>query len=352
MKQLGRATAVLGLVLACAAGPVPHTAQTGAARVALRAARVLDPSSGVMRADLVVLVEGSRIVQVLPASRYRARPSDRVIDLGDATLLPGLIDAHVHLTIGGPPRVAAAAILKAGFTTAADLGAVSQRVQAVRDSIAAFAIEGPRLLAAGVWIGVKGGVCEFGGIGKACVTGWPATAWQHPDSVELSVEVLTALADEAHRHGRRVVALRACVLCAVALGALSPGMMHGQAPAIRDTTPEAVVRAFVEAYNKHDLDAMFTFLAPDIVWLSVAGDSVTIEARGIGVLREQMASYFGRLTSARSELETIATLGPWVSARERAHWTAASGPRSQASLSVYEVRAGRVRRVWYYPVVR
>jgi imidazolonepropionase-like amidohydrolase len=59
-------------------------------------------------------------------------------------LLPGLIDAHVHLSIGGPPRSAAVAIVRAGFTTVADLGAVSQRIQVVRDSIASGAWEGPR----------------------------------------------------------------------------------------------------------------------------------------------------------------------------------------------------------------
>jgi hypothetical protein len=41
-----------------------------------------------------------------------------------------------------------------------------------------------------------------------------------------------------------------------------------------------------------------------------------------------------------------------VSARERAHWVGSAGPRSQAALSVYEVRAGTIQRVWYFPVVR
>lgn len=148
------------------------------------------------------------------------------------------------------------------------------------------------------------------------------------------------------------VLLKTCAFCTAAVIALAPRLVECQASAPRDTAPEAVVRAFVQAFNTHDLDAMLSFAAPEIVWLSVAGDSVTIDARGAGVLREQMGAYFRRLPSARSELETVTTLGPWVSARERAHWTAATGPRSQASLSVYEIRGGLVRRVWYYPVVR
>lgn len=200
-----------------------------ASRVAIRAARVLHPALGTEQRDVVVLVEGSRIAAVTPASRYQSRAGDQLIDLGGATLLPGLIDAHVHFSIGGPARELAAKTLSAGFTTVADLGARTQQTQAVRDSIAAGAWDGPRVLAAGLWIGIKGGVCEFRGIGvsgdtaafrarvrenlaagadliKACVTGWPAVAWTHPDSAELSPALLGVIVAEAHRANRRVVA--------------------------------------------------------------------------------------------------------------------------------------------------
>ena len=46
------------------------------------------------------------------------------------------------------------------------------------------------------------------------------------------------------------------------------------------------------------------------------------------------------------------TVGPYVAIRERVSWTAKSGRRTQTALGVYEVRDGRVRRVWYYPAVR
>jgi len=51
-------------------------------------------------------------------------------------------------------------------------------------------------------------------------------------------------------------------------------------------------------------------------------------------------------------METASVLGPWVSVRERARWSTSTGMRSQASMSVYEVREGVLRRVWYYPEVR
>jgi hypothetical protein len=69
-------------------------------------------------------------------------------------------------------------------------------------------------------------------------------------------------------------------------------------------------------------------------------------------VRTQLTAYFRQLPSARSAIETITALGPWVSVRERASWSSASGPRSQAALSIYEVRSGVIHRVWYYPAVR
>ena len=144
----------------------------------------------------------------------------------------------------------------------------------------------------------------------------------------------------------RLAAVAACVLvaCAPALGA--------QTPAAADTTPERVVRAFVDAFNRHDVPGMLALADSAVVWLTVSGDSVLVEARGRDALARSMASYFRALPSARSTLDAVAALGPWVSARERAEWAGASGPRAQASISVYEVRGGRVRRVWYYPAVR
>jgi hypothetical protein len=132
---------------------------------------------------------------------------------------------------------------------------------------------------------------------------------------------------------------------------MASGQSDSSSPQPRDTSAAEVVRGYVRAYNAHDLDAMLSFLAPDFVWLSLVDDSVVVEARGVEAIRAQMVEYFRRLPSARSDVEELSALGPWVSAKERAHWTGASGPRSQASLSVYEVRGGLLRRVWYYPTV-
>lgn len=128
-----------------------------------------------------------------------------------------------------------------------------------------------------------------------------------------------------------------------------------QAPATAaatDTSAAAVVRRFVQAFNERNLDRMVAMLGPDFVWLNAAGDSLAVEVRGAGPLRASMEAYFRQLPSARSELEVVSVLGPWVSTIERAHWTSANGPRSQASVAIYEVRHGLVQRVWYFPSVR
>lgn len=126
----------------------------------------------------------------------------------------------------------------------------------------------------------------------------------------------------------------------------------GAAPPKPDTSAASVVRAYIDAYNSHDIEKVLSFLAADFVWLSITADSVSVEARGVAAIRTQLAQYFRTIPTSRSELEEVSALGPWVSARERAHWVGANGPRSQASLSVYEVRGGRLQRVWYYPAVR
>ena len=128
------------------------------------------------------------------------------------------------------------ATLRAGFTTVADLGSADGAGIRLRDDIAAGRVAGPRIVAAGSWIGVKGGVCEFGGatvatpdeagrraradldagadLLKVCVTGWPAEAVAFPDSVQMGAALpapVLAAASSAeaagvrpcHRSGRR-----------------------------------------------------------------------------------------------------------------------------------------------------
>ena len=115
---------------------------------------------------------------------------------------------------------------------------------------------------------------------------------------------------------------------------------------------ETVVRQFVDAFNRKDLDGMMALADTGISWLSVIGDSTRLEVHGQAGLRVSMESYFRSLPTSRSTLETVRSMDRWVSAWERATWDAPEGPRTQFALSVYEVEDGRVRRVYYYPAIR
>jgi imidazolonepropionase-like amidohydrolase len=217
MKRL----VLLSVVALGVARPVP------AQVIAIRAGRIIDPSTGVAELGQTILVQRGRIGAIGP--RVAIPAGATVYDLSNATIIPGLIDAHVHLALGGPLRANALADLRAGFTTVVDLGARTHRILRVRDSINAGHIPGPRVLAAGIWVGRKDGVCEFGGIGiaggaaafrrrvrenidagadviKLCVTGWPAEAYAKPDLYELPDSTLKAVVDEAHAGKRRVIA--------------------------------------------------------------------------------------------------------------------------------------------------
>jgi imidazolonepropionase-like amidohydrolase len=198
-----------------------------AQRMWVRAGKLVDVRSGQIMTNALIEVRDGRVASIGPTKA--TPPGDSVLDLSAFTVLPGLIDAHIHLTIGGTVRANALADLNAGFTTVVDLGSRGTRLLLIRDSINAGQIPGPRVLAAGIWIGRKDGVCEFGGIGisggaegfrarvrenvaagadviKACVTGWPADAFSKPGEYEMPDSVLVAVVEEAKKLGKRVVA--------------------------------------------------------------------------------------------------------------------------------------------------
>ena len=112
---------------------------------------------------------------------------------------------------------------------------------------------------------------------------------------------------------------------------------------------EQRVRDYVSAFNKQDVDTMLGMVSDDIQWLSVAGDKVTVETQGKAKLRESLTAYFKSTPTVKSELEWVQVTASRVAALERAGWQSKSGPKSQASLSVYEFRTGLITRVYYYP---
>ena len=174
-----RARLRLGLLLSlllpfilpnCARTKDAHARQSATsatpARVYVRAARMFDSASGRVINDAVVVVEGERVAQV--GSALDVPSGARVHDLGDVTLLPGLIDAHTHITYHFDKtgrfglswdstaeetlkysEENARATLEAGFTTIRNLGAGGRVDIRLRDEINRGDVRGPRMLVSG-----------------------------------------------------------------------------------------------------------------------------------------------------------------------------------------------------------
>ncbi|MEN3368539.1 MAG: hypothetical protein V7609_682 [Verrucomicrobiota bacterium] len=207
----------------------------------LTARRVLDVERGAIIENGLVIVKGDRITAV--GRKGGVKPEGEQTDLGDVTLMPGMIDAHVHLTLAGNGEANARATLKAGFTTVQDLGAVTYDNIKIRNAIREGKFPGPHVVASGLWLGVSGGTCDFQGIGvkgadafrarvkkdadegadliKVCASGWLPQAAEKPDTCEISEEELSAAIDEAHKLKRRVA------VHAISERAIAASITHG-----------------------------------------------------------------------------------------------------------------------------
>ena len=212
--------------------------------VAIQARAMVDVDGGRLIEKATVVIRGDRIIAAGATAEVRVPADASRMDLPATTLLPGLIDAHVQLTLGGEAAANAQATMAAGFTTVQDLGAAAYANVLLRDAIRAGRTEGPRVIASGPWLGVSGGICDFNGIGvrgadafrarvredvkrgadliKVCVSGWLADAVQSPTKYEISDDELRAAIEEAHRLERRVAVhalSEAGIAVAVRLGA-------------------------------------------------------------------------------------------------------------------------------------
>jgi imidazolonepropionase-like amidohydrolase len=159
----GRPGGIATAAVLCIAIVLPLDARQP--RVAIRARAMVDVSRGRLIANATIVVRGGRIVAAGSSVDVTVPADAAVIELPETTLLPGLIDAHVHLTLGGQPSANARATLAAGFTTVQDLGAAAYANVVLRDTIKAGRLEGPRVVASGPWLGIAGGTCDFNGIG-------------------------------------------------------------------------------------------------------------------------------------------------------------------------------------------
>lgn len=138
------------------------------------------------------------------------------------------------------------------------------------------------------------------------------------------------------------------MLHTIAIGLLLNLGAPAQTAAPVRTEQEALVLRFVDAFNAHDIDAMAAVAADGIQWVTIEGARAVVKTDGKVALRTILQQYFGQCPTCRSTLEWTQASGSRVAARERASWTTAAGPRSQTSLSVYELKDGKILRVLYF----
>lgn len=212
--------------------------------IAYRAARVVDVISEEPMDDGVVVVEDGRIASVGPARELAS--GVEIVDLGDATLLPGLINSHVHLVWSAsaePHEVVeresraltalrcannAERHLRAGVTTVRDVGSTDGLAIEVGRAVQLGILPGPKVVAAGRAIAMTGGHGWFLGreadgpdavrhaareemkAGATCIklmaSGGVYGHAEEPGSPQLTVEEMRAAVEEAHKGGRKVAA--------------------------------------------------------------------------------------------------------------------------------------------------
>src|SRR5580698_8264432 len=171
-KVLCMGSALLALAAPVCAQKTPEAEKP----VVIRAGRVLDVRTGRVLREQDIIVSAGVITAIKPASAG-AEESGTVIDLSHATVLPGLIDAHKHIT--GDPSISdvdklgisearralkgarnARVTIEAGFTTIRNVGADGYPDVALRDAINDGDVVGPRILASGPAITIDGGSCD------------------------------------------------------------------------------------------------------------------------------------------------------------------------------------------------
>lgn len=246
MTRMTRLTALFALLVApCAYG------QTGA----VRCGKLLDVRAGKLLSDQVVVFDKGEITAIGPAATTAVPRGVTSVNLSSATCLPGLIDVHTHITsdptatgyqgLGiSVPRETVTGVknarltLRAGFTAVRNVGASGFSDVAVRDGIDAGEIEGPRMIVSGPALGITGGHCDnnllpyeyhhkdegvadgpwaarakvrevikYGAtVIKVCASGGVLSKGDQPGTPQYTPEELQAIADEAHKLGRKVAA--------------------------------------------------------------------------------------------------------------------------------------------------
>jgi imidazolonepropionase-like amidohydrolase len=237
------------------AGPSDSPSLQPVRRTVIIVGKLLDVKTGATQSNIAIAIEGDKIAGVVPRAQAKTEGAT-VIELPSAVALPGLIDAHTHLTAdpkysgyeGLGVSLAREALvgaknakitLEAGFTTVRNVGATGWSDVALRDAIDEGDLPGPRMDVSGPPLGITGGHCDqtllpfdlsstvpdsiadgvdqvqhkvreaikFGAtVIKVCATGGVMSKGDDPQASQYSLDEMKALVADAHRLGRKVAA--------------------------------------------------------------------------------------------------------------------------------------------------
>lgn len=196
-------------LLAAVALAAPATA----ADYVIHAGRLIDGVSQTARTNVSVMVHDDRIVAVEPG--FKTRTGATVIDLSTSTVLPGMIDCHVHITGGGsrdrlhtlPERVAIQSswnmrnMLMAGVTAVRDVSGNIEVLQALQESINSGLTPGPRLWYTGMSLTPTGGPADFS---KGQDPAWTRSDGWLDNVIDSPIEAVHAVRDR-RQHGATVI---------------------------------------------------------------------------------------------------------------------------------------------------
>ena len=273
----------------------------------IHAGRVIDGVSDTVKTNQTVVVDAGKITAIENGFRVPVA-GDRVIDLEKGTLLPGLMDSHVHLsseqsrrteleryTLNDTDRTIDAVVfanrtLLAGFTTVRDLGDGSGAVISLARAVNAGKVPGPRIIAAGKPIGSTGGHAD------------PTNGWSR--GIEPVGDVEDGVVDSADA-ARKAVRLRykegAQTIKIMASGGVLSLETHGSAPQMTEDEIRAVVQAardygFKVAAHAHGAEAIKRAVRAGV-------DSIEhgtfMDEEGMKLMKERGTYYVPTLSAAK-----------------------------------------------------